>query len=231
MARVSTSVWFTVSVLAICAQSGIAIEADPDGCAHFTWDVSHELAVMKQTPQPITAATRPGGHVPRIELDQLYEVKLSPQAAVTYAAKPAKLTSSDGDQGGLIRFPVEKAALYRISISSRHWIDVVDRGQLLKSKDFQGSRGCERPHKIVEFELPARKYLTLQISGSSDPAVLVAVTPASARPRASQISRDGQASAAPCEAPRVSGAPWYGYRSSAGPARWITKPGRSSAGS
>jgi len=35
---------------------------------------------------------------------------------------------------------------------------------------------CERPRKIVEFDLPAGRMLTLQFSGSSDPEVVMAIT-------------------------------------------------------
>jgi hypothetical protein len=75
-----------------------------------------------------------------------------------------------------VRFRVEKAGRYRVSISSGHWIDIVDGTQLVSSRDFQGQRGCERPHKIVEYELPAGRNLTLQFSGSTDAQVIVAIT-------------------------------------------------------
>ena len=156
-----------------------AFADDADGCSHFSWDVSHELKVMKQTAAPVTAATQPG-HVPLIQIDELYELKLSPQSSVTYSAKPAKPTLNDSAQGGLVRFHVDKAGLYRVSITSGHWIDVVDGEQFVKSKDFSGSRECARPHKIVEFELPANKDLVLQFSGSTDSSVVTAITPVAA---------------------------------------------------
>jgi hypothetical protein len=156
-----------------------AFADDADGCSHFSWDVSHELKVMKQTAAAVTAATKPG-QVPLIQIDKLYELKLSPQSAVSYSAQPAKPTLNDSAQGGLVRFHVDKAGLYRVSITSGHWIDVVDGGQLVKSKDFSGSRECARPHKIVEFELPANKDLVLQFSGSTDSSVVTAITPVAA---------------------------------------------------
>src|SRR5882757_6997490 len=76
---------------------------ETDGCAHFTWDVSHELAVMKQKQAPITAATKAGAGTPLLQLDTLYELKLAPQSGVTYSAKPAKPTLNDSAQGGLVR--------------------------------------------------------------------------------------------------------------------------------
>jgi hypothetical protein len=157
-----------------------AIADETEGCSHFTWDVSHELAVMKQTPKPITAATKPGSATPLLQVDTLYELKLAPQGSITYGAKPAKPTLDDSAQGGIVRFQVEKPGLYRISITSGHWIDVIEGEQLVKSKDFQGSRGCARPHKIVEFDLPAHKDLVLQLSGSTDASVVLAITPVAA---------------------------------------------------
>ena len=75
-----------------------------------------------------------------------------------------------------MHFRVTSAGAYRVSLSTAHWIDVVADGQLIKSRDFQGAHGCERPHKIVEYELPAGKELVLQVSGATAPAVLVAIT-------------------------------------------------------
>jgi hypothetical protein len=145
------------------------------GCSQFKWDVSHELQVMKQTATPRTAATKPGGKAPLLKIDELYELKLSPQSGVTYSAPPAKPAKDDFAQGGLVRFHTGQAGLYRVSLASGHWIDVVDGAQLVKSKDFSGSHTCPRPHKIVEFELPANKELILQFSGS-DASVIAAIT-------------------------------------------------------
>jgi molybdate transport system substrate-binding protein len=150
--------------------------ADADPCTRFTWDVSRERAVMKQMPRALAGAVRPGVDVPQIEPEKLYEVKLAGQSTVTFVAKPGKAALTDGAHAGLVRFRVEKAGRYRVSISSGHWIDIVDGAQLVSSRDFQGQGGCKRPHKIVEYELPAGRDLTLQFSGSADAQVSVAIT-------------------------------------------------------
>jgi hypothetical protein len=36
-----------------------ALADEGDGCSHFSWDVSHELQVMKQTAASVTAAITP----------------------------------------------------------------------------------------------------------------------------------------------------------------------------
>lgn len=173
-------VWVLASSPSVAAMPASAAEAD--GCAHFAWDVSHELAVLKQAPETVTAGAKPGALSPVLQIDKPYQLKLVGQGTVTYAAKPAKPTLNDSAQGGLVRFKVDKAGLYRISITSGHWIDVVDGSDFVKSKDFTGSRGCERVHKIVEFDLPAGREFTLQFSGSTDAEVLMAITSVSTPP-------------------------------------------------
>jgi hypothetical protein len=164
------------SVLLGCLLAHTAFAADDDPCKRFTWDVSHELEVMKQSPQNVGVGTKAGSKLPELQIDKLYSLALVPQSAITFAAKPAKPTLDDGENGGLAAFHVTTAGHYRVAITSGHWIDVVSAGQVIKSLDFQGARGCERPHKIVEFDLPANSDLTLQLSGGADASVIVAIT-------------------------------------------------------
>jgi hypothetical protein len=131
---------------------------------------------MKQTPQPVRAATKPGRDVPKLQLDKPYQLELSSQSGLTFAVTPGKPTSADDAQGGLVRFHTAAAGRYRVALTSRHWIDVVDGKQIIKSRDFQGAPGCERPHKIVEYELPADRDLTLQVSGAPQSSIVLSVT-------------------------------------------------------
>jgi hypothetical protein len=173
----------TASKLVACALLGgylchTAGAADANACTQFKWDVSRELALMKQTPTAVAAAAKPGAQVPQLNVDTLYSLKLADQAHVTFAAVPAKASAALGAQAGLVQFRVKKAGRYRVSITSGHWVDVVDGVQLVKSVDYQGHVDCERPRKIVEFDLPAGRALVLQFSGSSDSEVIMAITAA-----------------------------------------------------
>jgi hypothetical protein len=153
-----------------------ALAAEPDPCKRFTWDVSHEAAVMKQSVQVLTSATSPAATVPQLELDKLYELRLRKQSDVKFAVTPARPATGDDARAGLVQFRTVEAGRYRISLSTRHWIDVVDGTKIIDSRDFQGAGGCERPHKVVEFDLPANRTLTLQLSRAPDTAVAIAVT-------------------------------------------------------
>jgi hypothetical protein len=167
---------------AMFAMTHAVLAADTDPCTRFTWDVTHELAVMKQSPLSIAAGMKSGAESPRLAIDNLYDLKLAVQSTVTFVIKPAKPTLDDGAQAGLVRFKSSKAGHYRVSITSGHWIDILDGTQILKSLDFQGQRGCERPRKIVEYELPAERELILQLSGSTDAQILLAITAVTSSP-------------------------------------------------
>jgi hypothetical protein len=175
MSRLPVSRFLAYALLAgfMCQSAGAA---DVDGCTRFKWDVSRELAVMKETPQAITAASKPGAQLPQLNVGTLYSLKLTDQAQVTFAAGPAKVNGAPGASAGLVQFRLKKAGRYRVSITSGHWVDIVDGVQIVPSVDFQGHVGCERPRKIVEFDLPAQRPLTLQFSGSSDSEVIMAIT-------------------------------------------------------
>jgi hypothetical protein len=170
-----TQVVLRLAAIAMLA-CGPATAAEPEGCAGFSWNVSHELALMKEKAQTQTLGTKAGPEAPVLQVDKLYELKLAPEGTVSYAIKPPKPPRDGNPQGGIARFHSGKAGIYRVSLGSGHWVDVVDGSQFITSRDFQGAHGCDRPHKIVEFELAAGKELLLQLSGSMTSPVLLAIT-------------------------------------------------------
>src|SRR5882672_6512165 len=95
------------------------------GCESFTWDVSHELAVLDKPGKPITAGANAKKSV-HLDLDQRYAVKLLPQGSVHFVVKPGKPMLDDGAQAGLFTFHTPKAGRYRVSITTGHWLDVLD---------------------------------------------------------------------------------------------------------
>lgn len=168
---------------AVAGDAQPAADALPPECSTFTWDVSDELAALR-SPSTAGEAGRGGdsGAV-RIEPGRRYDMRLHPQAEVALAARPAKPMLDDAATAGLLTFTVPEDGRYRVSITTGHWIDVVDAGQVVPSLDFQGRRGCPLVHKIVEFELQAGRDLVLQFAGGAvDEAGVVITRVAAATP-------------------------------------------------
>jgi hypothetical protein len=164
-------------LMAITSLRGAAATgAAASGCDAFSWNVDHELAVMREPARKVLAQPDAGNPAAAITVGHHYEVTLRPQAEVNFAMPPARPARDPAPQGGSLGFVVETAGRYRISITSRHWIDVVAGGKVIDSIGHQGSAGCELLHKVVEFDLPAGMPLTLQLSGRAERELGLAIT-------------------------------------------------------
>jgi hypothetical protein len=157
------------------AKGEAATQEAAGGCDSFTWDVSHELDVLGKPANTVTAGTDVKKPV-RLDLDRHYAAKLAPQSTVHVVTMPGKSTPAADAHAGVFSFHTPKAGRYRISISTDHWLDVLDGGLIVVSSDFQGQRGCEKVHKIVQFELSGNKDFVLQLSGGTQASVDLAIT-------------------------------------------------------
>ncbi|WP_240099536.1 hypothetical protein [Thermomonas flagellata] len=148
----------------------------PPACSGFQWDVQRELTLL-QAPALAVAAGATAQTAPTLALERHYRVQLPAQDQVRLAARPGKPMLEDAARAGLLAFDVPRAGDYRIAITSGHWLDVVDAGRVIPSRDFQGQRGCPLVHKIVAYRLPAGRLL-LQLAGGADAEVGVVIVPA-----------------------------------------------------
>jgi hypothetical protein len=146
-----------------------------DPCAEFSWNVAHERSLFSAAAQSVSAAAAPAT-APALSPDKLYQLKLLEQSKVTFAAAPGRKPPADGAYAGLARLTLPSAGVYRISLDGPFWVDVLADGVPIASRDFQGRPGCDAPHKIVEFVLPAGTPLTLQFSAGSQGTLKVSVT-------------------------------------------------------
>jgi len=164
--------------LSLLLAPSIPFAAEPaaSGCDAFSWNVSREVALMAQAATSIDAAR--SGRATPVETGKHYAVHLAPQADVKFALAPARSRNAQGAYAGMVRLRVEHAGRYRVSLTSRHWIDIVDGDHAIDSLDFQGRHGCDRLHKVVEFDLPQGRDLILQFSGDDAATADLAITPA-----------------------------------------------------
>lgn len=173
----SSATWLAGILLAACSSTALAAGAS-DPCTHFAWNVTRELRLFASTPARWTAG-KTAAAAPHLRPGKLYELSLSPQDQVHFALSPGKKALADGAYAGLADLRVPAAGLYRISLDTPFWIDVVADGKLLAAQNFTGNHQCRRPRslrKLVEFQLPAGKVL-VQLSGGPWKQVRVAVTP------------------------------------------------------
>jgi hypothetical protein len=86
--------------------------------------------------------------------------------------------------GGAIRYDEAltlaapaRPGVYKLTIASEGWIDVIDNGKFLHPKGSSGAPGCEGARKSVKFDLPGRP-VDVQLSSVKDAHIALMVTPA-----------------------------------------------------
>ena len=166
-----------MALLLSFAASPLAFAHTAEDCTAFTWDLSREFAAMRAPATRVNAVPRESGNPSWLELGRHYSATLLPQDSVTFVQPPGRQRKSDQPMAGLLYFKTGKAGRYRIALTTSHWIDALDGAHVIDSTSHQGRAGCELLHKVVEFELPANRAITLQISGQDAATVGVTVNP------------------------------------------------------
>ncbi len=157
------------------AESAAHHHAAPPGCTGFRFPVETELALFAAKPTATSAGSTLTAS-PSTQLRQLYAVSLAEQSKVRFVAQPEKATLDEGSYAGLLRLEAASAGAFRVSLDEAAWVDVIHEGQALSATRFTGGHQCESLRKSVEFQIPARGTVVIQISGSTDQVVQVLFT-------------------------------------------------------
>ena len=176
--------WSWTAILSLsCALCSAAPPAGPEpashtdeGCGAFTWNLAREFAAMNQPAILLAASADQKVNPQRLAEGRHVAVTLVPQNSVSFVTAPGRERKSDNPTAGLLFFKSGHAGRYRISLTSRHWIDVLDGGKPIESVSHEGRNGCELLRKVVEFELPAGRELVLQLSGDAAATAGILVT-------------------------------------------------------
>jgi hypothetical protein len=148
----------------------------PEGCATYTWDLAREFSALTSTGRTVVADGGASTGKRWLAIGKRYDATLRPQAEVAFVAPPASARTTEGSAAGLLFFRSARAGRYRIALSTHHWIDLLDGAEPIHSSAHEGRSGCEPLHKVVEFDLPAKRALTIQLSGAAARRVSVVIT-------------------------------------------------------
>lgn len=144
------------------------------GCTGFRFNLDHELKLFSASPKKIEAASGPEATM--LEVDTLYVASLNNQSAVRFVVAPDKLTVADGSYAGLFQVATGQASRLRVTLDEAAWIDVIDKGRSLQSMQHTGSHDCKLLRKSVEFALEPDSRPVIQISGSTDKEIRLAIS-------------------------------------------------------
>jgi hypothetical protein len=163
------------SLLLLAAPPTGAHTPAAQGCGASAGEYSNELAIMQSAAASVGASASSAPVA--LELDRRYAISLDEQGKLKFRMEPGRATRAANARGGIFSFRTTIAGLYRVSLTSRHWIDLIDGNARVESRRHFGPGGA-LIHKIVEFELPGDRQMILQLSGRDDVTVGLAITAA-----------------------------------------------------
>jgi hypothetical protein len=157
--------------IALIAAPGLAHAQEGSGCSGFRWPLDHERAALTRVDKPSV----PNGGA--LAYDAATTLKLQPLSAAGLPKAPERPPRSTNSFAGHFTLAAPaKPGVYRVTISSEAWIDILDGGAYLHPRAFTGARDCDGARKSVKFELPSRP-LALQFSGVPRDQISVIVSP------------------------------------------------------
>ena len=160
-----------VALLLVGAAPAWAAE-EPSGCDKFKWPIERERAALTA---PDRARLTSGSEQAALPLSGITLALVAPADA--RLPMPPERAPREGTFAGFTSFKTApKAGLYTISLSAGGWVDVVQDGHFLKPRAFSGATDCDGIRKTMKYELSASP-LVLQISGSKENAVSIAILP------------------------------------------------------
>jgi len=145
---------------------------EPSGCDKFKWPIERERAALTA---PDRAKLISGGELANLPSTGVTLALVAPAEAKL--PTPPERAPKEGTFAGFASIKTApKAGLYTVSLSSGGWVDVVQDGHFLKPKAFRGATDCDGIRKTMKYQLSAGP-LVLQISGTRDSSISIAVLP------------------------------------------------------
>ena len=136
---------------------------EPSGCDKFKWNIDRERAALTAPDRVKLASTGM-----TLALLAPAEAKLP---------SPPERAPKDGTFAGFASIKsAPKAGIYTVSLSAGGWVDLVQDGHFLKPNAFSGATDCGGIRKTMKYEIAASP-LVLQVSGTREDAVSVAILP------------------------------------------------------
>jgi hypothetical protein len=158
--------------LALLSTAPAFAAEEPSGCDKFKWNIDRERAALT-APDRVKLAS--GGELAALPSTGMTLALLAPAGAKL--PSPPERAPKDGTFAGFASIKsAPKAGVYTVSLSVGGWVDLVQDGHFLKPKAFSGATDCDGIRKTMKYELAASP-LVLQVSGTREDAVSVAILP------------------------------------------------------
>lgn len=148
--------------LLLLAATG-ALAQEPD-CGRLAWNLDAERALLAAA-----------GGVEQVDPPLARRLSLKPMADAALPKPPERAPRASQPFAAFTTVPIPAAGLYRVTLDSEGWLDVIQDGAYRRADAFTGARDCPGLRKSVRFRLEAGEAL-VQVNRDSAGLVGIAVT-------------------------------------------------------
>lgn len=154
-------------------QAAVAAMDEPGGKIEALAKPESSLAIEPGI-HKLEVALRPLSEVELVGKENLSRQTLGPEGAMAEKIKPRE--NVENLFGGFVRLTVPKDGMYRVSVDSPIWIEVIDGKTPIERVRTTPRLHCGRIHKSLGFPLKRERSYWLEVSGSKHPEVAVLIT-------------------------------------------------------
>jgi hypothetical protein len=151
------------STAAAALEASRPIEEMRGGCDHYALDVDTELAAMTSVPRKLTALAGRGPAPAIGPAWQPLTIRLQQADQVALAHTPKR----PGPNAGLVALSVPDDGVYRVSVDSAAWIEIVHDDERVEPIQFEMQTGCPTLFKIIRYRLTRGGDYWLELSAGS----------------------------------------------------------------
>ncbi|MEX5219229.1 MAG: hypothetical protein NW701_15480 [Nitrospira sp.] len=152
-------------------------------CTTLPVGLQEIIAAMEKPGERVEALVQRSDMAPLMPAVRRIDVALHPAERVSLAMMAGR--NGQGRSGdwaetfaGLLELTVPSDGVYRISASSRTWIDVMEsETAVARVRPTHRLHRCGHVHKSVEFALKKGGSYWLEVSGSESPVISLIITP------------------------------------------------------
>lgn len=152
-------------------------------CAALPAKLQAIVSAMDAPGQKVEALVQKGDMTPLSPAVRRLDVTLHPADQVSLATGAGRNEGGRPNDwadtfAGLLELTVPTDGIYRISASSRTWIDVLDHETAVaRVRPIHRLHRCGHVHKSVEYSLRKGGSYWLEVSGSESPVISLIITP------------------------------------------------------
>jgi len=157
---------FTIAVTALLP---LPASAESPRCAALNQTLAHERSLLQNNTAPLVSGSTLDA------TERAVRLTLQPFADALLLKEPERAPAATGGHAGYVAIAAPPPGVYRITIATDAWVDVIENSGFVRPIASEGARGCDGLRRRLSFRLSGSPVV-VQFSGVASDHVVFALT-------------------------------------------------------